>query len=157
MLRRPFLFGVIFSFVFFGSLHAEAGDAASAPARIYAAADLTWQALADDEKAIIDRMAADFFEASLRLSQSRLIEAHTGKIYRSLTPADRAYFREERRRAWKKMTAAQRLALRGVKRPKFSNLAEPQKQPFRRYALDILGAEGAINQQALADVLAQDI
>lgn len=153
LVRRPFLFGVIFSFVLFGALRADAGerDGNVAPA------DISWQVLADYEKAIIDRMAADFFERSLRLSQSRQIEAATQAIYRNLRPIEKTRFRAERRLAWRNMSDRQRQALRGVTRPSFNNLAETQKLPFRRNAVDVLSASGAINPRALAAALRLEI
>lgn len=152
-MRRPVLFGVIFSLVLFGSLRANAGE----PGENAAPVDISWQVLADYEKAIIDRMAADFFEKSLRLSQSRQIEAATPAIYRSMPPQEQARFRAERRLLWRNMADRQHQALRGVTRPEFDNLAEIQKLPFRRNAVSVLSASGAINAQALTAALRLEI
>ncbi len=89
---------------------------------------------------IVDVLAADFYETSLRLAQSRQIEAETARRYLSLDDAGRAQFRAERRKLWRAMSAEQRSALRGVKRPVFANLADEQKQTFRRIASEALGA-----------------
>lgn len=151
--RRPLLFGVIFSLVLFGSLRANAGE----PGERAHPADISWHALADYEKAIIDRMAADFFEKSLRLSQTRQIEAATPAIYRSLSPHGQAQFRAERRRLWRNMPDRRRQALRGVTRPDFDNLAEIQKLPFRQNAVNLLNASGAINANALTAALRREI
>lgn len=152
-MRRPLLFGVIFSLVLFGSLRANAGEAD----RISAPADISWHVLADYEKAIIDQMAAAFFEKSLRLAQSRQIEAATPAIYRSLAPQDQARFRAERRLMWRNMSDRQRRNLRGVIRPEFDNLTETQKLPFRQNAVSQLSASGAINTTALTAALKQEI
>ncbi len=142
----------------FGSLRVNAGEpvARALPAAI-SWTDISWHVLADYEKAIIDQMASDFFEKSLRLSQSREIEAVTPAIYRSLAPADRARFRAERRLAWRDMSDGQRQALRGVTRPSYDNLAEVQKLPFRRNAVSVLSASGAIDPKALNAALKREI
>ena len=152
-MRRPFLFGVIFSLVLFGSLRVNAGEPGESAARF----DISWHVLADYEKAIIDQMAADFFEKSLRLSQTRQIEATTPAIYRSLARHDQARFRAERRLLWRKMSDRKRQALRGVTRPDFDNLAEIQKLPFRQNAVRLLSASGAINATALTAALRHEI
>ncbi|MHA7872400.1 MAG: hypothetical protein ACX939_08630 [Hyphococcus sp.] len=102
--------------------------------------DADWRALDPGERVITERVAAQFFESELRLSQSRQIEAATATIYVSKSDEDRAAFREERRQQWRAMSGAERAALRGVKTPAYSNLAESQKAPFRDAALDRLQA-----------------
>jgi hypothetical protein len=91
----------------------------------------------------VDLVAADFFETDLRLAQSRQIEAATSARYLALDEAGRAQFRAERRRAWRQMSEHEKTALRGVKRPRFDNLDETQKQTFRRIASEELGAAAA--------------
>ena len=88
----------------------------------------------------VDLVAAEFFESNLRLAQSRQIEADTARRYLALSAAERAHFRAERKKLWREMSAGERLALRGAKRPRFSNLDEAQKQTFRRIASEELGA-----------------
>ena len=96
------------------------------------------------EMRLADRLAADFFEKDLRLSQSRRIEAETANSYRSLSPREQEDFREERRRFLRSLSHEQRLALRNVKRPAYNNLSEDQKERFRRAALSALApASGA--------------
>lgn len=90
-------------------------------------------------------MAADFFESSLRLAQSRKIEAATAKRYLALDETARERFREERRRLWRMMSDQEKAALRGAKRPRFANLDEIQKQTFRRIASQELGAGPALS------------
>lgn len=119
--------------------------------------DMRWEALAPDEKAIIDLLAADFYEKSLRQSQAIAIEAHTSELYAAATPAERAHFRAERRASWEEMTAQERSALHDVKRPSYKNLADEQKAPFRSIALNKLKAAGAIDEDALAEALRNDI
>jgi hypothetical protein len=118
---------------------------------------MRFEVLAADEKAIVDLLAADFYEESLRLSQARAIEARTGELYQRATPADRAAFRETRRASWNEMSENARAALRDQKRPAFANLTDEQKAPFRTIALDKLGDAGALDEEALTSALAQDI
>ncbi len=89
--------------------------------------------------AFVDLVAADFYEARLRLSQSRRIEAATARRYLSLAPDERARFRAARKRAWREMSESERALLRNAKLPRFSNLTEAQKSPFRRIASEELG------------------
>lgn len=90
------------------------------------------------EMRLADRLAADFFENDLRLSQSRRIEAETANQYLSLSPENREAFREERRRFLRSLSHEQRLALRNVKTPAYNNLSEGQKERFRRDAMSRL-------------------
>jgi len=154
-LRRPLLFGVIFGLTTFLSINinAQTGDSAGmAPG-----ADLRWNVLAEDEQAIVDRLAANFYEATLRHAQSSAIEDRTAAIYAAGDARARAKFAKQRRAQWRTMSDAQRLALRNVKTPNFDNLAEQQKLPFRRHALDTLDAKGAINEGALAAALRSEV
>jgi len=146
--RRPLLFGVFFGLAAFGSL---------SPSAHGQTIDMRWEVLAADEKALIDRLAADFYEESLRQSQAAAIESHTSELYQRATPVERARFREERRAAWEEMAPTERQKLRDAKRPTYRNLTEAQKAPFRAIALDNLGAAGVLDQEALADALKNDI
>lgn len=119
--------------------------------------DLRWEVMASDEKAIVDRLAADFYEASLRQAQADAIERRTAEIYAESAPAERARFRAERRAEWRAMDAPARASLHGAKRPLFLNLTEEQKAPFRRHALNQLRGAGAIDQSALTEALGKDI
>lgn len=103
------------------------------------------------EMRLADRLAADFFENSLRLSQSRRIEAETAVYYTSLSPDEREAFREERRRFLRSLSHEQRLALRNVKRPAYNNLAEDQKERFRRQALSALAPSSGSGAGSGAD------
>lgn len=119
--------------------------------------DLRWEVMASDEKAIVDRLAADFYEQSLRYAQAGAIEQHTAEIYTEATPAERARFRAERRAEWHAMDKQARASLHDAKRPLFRNLTEEQKAPFRRHAFDRLRGAGAIDQSALTHALGKDI
>lgn len=88
--------------------------------------------------AIIDLMAADFYENSLRLAQTFKIEAQTAADYQYLPEDQRQLFRSKRRDIWRALSDEQRQTLRGVKRPQFLNLSENQKDPFRKIAFDRL-------------------
>ena len=88
--------------------------------------------------AIVDLMAADFYENSLRRAQSFKIEAQTALDYQKLTENERQLFRSKRREIWQALTDEQRQSLRGVKHPHYINLSEAQKDPFRKIALDRL-------------------
>lgn len=112
--------------------------------------------LQNDQPHFTDRMAADFFEQELRLSQSRRLEANTAEIYRTLSHEERETFREKRRLEWRSFSEEQRQALRGVKRPAYANLAEAQKEPFRQTARKRLGAT-APTPAALIGADGQDI
>lgn len=143
------LFGVALGATLFLSL--------SPPAGAQHAVDMRWEVLSPGERTLIDRLAAQFYEESLRYAQSSQIEAKTGELYAGATAAERARFRAERRDAWNDMSEVQRRALRGVKRPAFRNLTETQKAPFRRHAIDQLAGAGAIDTEALAAALRKDI
>lgn len=119
--------------------------------------DMRFEVLAADEKALIDLLAADFYEDSLRQSQASAIEKHTSEIYQGATPAERAAFRDERRANWQGLSDEDRAALRDAKRPSFKNLTNAQKAPFRSIALDKLGAAGALDPAALSEALKNDI
>jgi hypothetical protein len=144
-LRRLFLSSLVFSFTVFGSIHARADNGAALGNRLSAEGyeNARWRNLSTNEKIMLDRVAANFFEANLRLTQSRQIEASTAGIYVALTENERTMFREERRRTWRAMRDDERNALRNVKLPAYSNLTEGQKAPFRQIALDQLAPESA--------------
>ncbi len=97
-----------------------------------------WDNYSANEKVMLDRVAADFYQSSLRLAQSRAIEAATADTYLGKSPEERTAFREERRSIWNAMSDDQRRGSRNVKLPVFSNLTESQKTPFRQIALDQL-------------------
>ena len=145
-MRKPLIFGLAFGFAAFASLSPRAESH-----------DLRWEVLAEDERAIIDRLAADFYEDALRRSQTAVIEDRTSELYTKASPVERARFRMERRNEWRSMTDAQREALKNAKRPSYRNLTEEQKAPFRRIAFDKLGAAGAIDPDALASAFKNDI
>ncbi len=154
-LRRPLVFGVFFGVATFCSFDLGAQELIEPQNTVYV--DMRWQALSDDEKAIVDRLATDFYEESLRYSQASAIEAHTTKIYTVGSPEVRDRFRRERRLKWLSMTGAQRQTFRNSKRPRFTHLEEGQKHPFRQFALDRLDAAGAVDQEALNDAINSSI
>lgn len=135
-LRRPLLFAGIFCFALCGSLQVRAGEAAGEDQ----IGEVIISASLPGEIALVDRLAAEFFENELRRAQTSNIEAETAAIYRSLGPAARTNFREERRNRWITLNAAARHDLRNAKVPQFENLAEEQKRPFRQTAIRKLGA-----------------
>lgn len=145
-MRKSFIFGVIIGL----ALAAAPGSRAQTP-------DLRWAVMASDEKVIVDRLAADFFEESLRRTQAAAIERHTAAIYANASASERARFRAARRAKWRAMSEAERASLRMAHRPLFRNLMEEQKAPFRRYALDRLRGAGALDRSALVDALRNDI
>ena len=75
--------------------------------------------------------------------QSRRVEAETARQYLALSQAERKAFREARKRAWSHMSVQEKSVLRGAKHPRFANLTEAQKQPFRQIALQDLGIVNA--------------
>ncbi len=96
-----------------------------------------------NQEALVDRMAADFYENALRHSQALRVQQATAETYQAMGEEDRAQFREQRRAAWRIMSEDQRLSLRDTKTPRYLLLSEEQKQPFRNIALDQLTASGA--------------
>ena len=153
-MRRPILFSVVFGATIFLSVnvqvHAESPLSVTGP-------DLRWNVLSDDEKALIDRIAADFYEATLRPSQSQTIEDGTALAYIQGDKAARNAFIKERRAQWRRLNADERRALRNTKTPNYDNLTDAQKMPFRRHALDKLKAKGAINESALTSALRTEV
>lgn len=130
---------------------AQAGSSAPVPARA-AASEKARNASVPQNDGLVEVLAAEFFESTLRLAQSRQIEAETAKRYLSMDAADRAQFRAERKRLWRHMNAEQKQALRGVKRPSFANLDDGQKQTFRQIASETLGAGAPRSQSARGDI-----
>ncbi|MEL7486066.1 MAG: hypothetical protein AAGJ87_02495, partial [Pseudomonadota bacterium] len=128
VLRRPFLFFLVFAIFFCGSLSSEA-----------LAGDARWLSLSPQERALVDRVAADLYESSLSRPDARTLEQLTSRAYASGAPVDRARFRAFRREEWRALSPAERAALRAAKQPVFRNLTTGQKAPFRRQALDMLG------------------
>ena len=102
---------------------------------------LQWETLSENEQILVDRMAADFYESDLRLTQSRQIEASTAASYSSMSPEERFDFRENRRETWQNMQDEERAALRNAKLPTYSNLTDGQKAPFRQIAIDRLAPQ----------------
>lgn len=113
-------------------------------------ADATFSGL--EKGPFIDLLAADFFEADLRLAQSRRIEAQTANRYLSMSQTDRARYRAARKQIWRAMSDKERAALRGAKRPLFSNLDDTQKQTFRRIAAEELGSARSSARMAQGDI-----
>lgn len=118
-----------------------------APPPVQHQGHLIWNSMGSGDRLIVDRLAADFYERSLRYSQTQTIEQNTARAYTGATPPARAAYRAERRQQWQQMNQNQQYALRNVKRPVFAHLSESQKWPFRDHALRQLGAAGAIAQQ----------
>lgn len=154
-LRRPLVFGVVFGLTTFLSVNVsvQAEDRSS----VMRGYDVRWEALAPDEKAMVDRMAADFYQDTLRHAQASAIEENTLRSYLALDPVERAEFRSERRKQWREMSEEQRQALRNSETPNFYNLTEEQKRPFRSHALDMLGGQGALNESALQSAMRHEV
>lgn len=147
-MRRPMTFGIVFGIVTFMSFGPGAQAFGSDP---------RWDAMAPADQALIDRLAAQFYESELRQAQSDAIEQRTSEIYAESAGDEREQFREDRRAAWQAMSEIERASLRGVKRPAYRNLTEEQKAPFRQHAIDQLGGAGAVDRDALADAIRNDI
>ncbi len=165
MLRKSLIAGFVFGFTLFSSIGFEQGVqssqaqtyAQSHPQRtyqqqVYSLNEQIWGQMGHSDRIIVDRLAADFYERSLRYAQSTNIEQQTARLYSGANPAERAYYRNQRRQQWQQMNGNQQQALRNVKRPIFMHLSEAQKWPFRQHALNQLGAAGAIqpNHQSIA-------
>jgi hypothetical protein len=122
-----------------------------------AAQDIRYALLSVEERILIDRIAADFFENDLRAVQAEAIENLTAEMYRRAGPVERAAFRDARRAQWRAVNPKIRTTLSQATRPRYDNLTEAQKEPFRRHALNRLEAVGAIDPVALAAALADGI
>ncbi|MEM9494787.1 MAG: hypothetical protein AAGA09_02195 [Pseudomonadota bacterium] len=153
-MRKPFVFGAVFGAASILSINVQT-HAERPPTS--AAADARWVVLAQDEKIIVDRIAADFYESTLRPAQSEAIEDATASSYVAGDGEARNAFLRNRRRQWREMSDDERDAFRNTKSPSYANLTETQKAPFRRHALDLLQARGAINEGALAAALRSEI
>lgn len=148
-MRRPALFSLSFLAATFLSVSPKAQSVTTQ--------DVRFEVLAAEEKVVIDRIAADFYERDLRRSQTDAIEEATATSYVSASPEGREAFREERRAEWRALSDRRRAALRSAEAPRYDNLTAEQKAPFRRHALNRLEAAGAIDDAALADALEADI
>lgn len=133
-MRTPFLISLASALVICAPISAAAQGSGFGSA----AAAQRWESLDPSEQAMVDRMAASFYESDLRLAQSRQIEASTSSIYTGMSEEERAEFRDARRSEWRSMRSEERAALRNVKLPAYSNLTDAQKAPFRRIAIDRL-------------------
>ena len=111
----------------------------------------------DPEMVMIDRLAAEFYENSLRRAQTLRIEQNTADTYRTLSQSERQEFRSQRRRVWQTLNASQKQALRNVKTPMFLNLTETQKRPFRATALRELTAGSTSSASAPSSAGQNDI
>ncbi|MEO0612976.1 MAG: hypothetical protein AAFY83_06660 [Pseudomonadota bacterium] len=155
-MRRAFVFGFFFSIGLLGSFEPRvpmapslaqshsAQSYGSGSALVAASPAALWQAMGPGERLIVDRLATDFYERSLRSAQSQQIEQQTARRYRQVTPTQRSAYRDARRSQWAHMNSYQQQALRGAKRPQFIHLSDQQKWPFRTHALNQLSAAGAI-------------
>lgn len=147
MLRKSLLFGFVFGFTMFSSFGSHGQTyTATPPQPAISHTQALWYTMNVNDRLIVDRLATDFYERSLRYAQTRSIETNTVRAYRGATPPARARYRHQRRQQWQQMNPHQQQALRNVKRPVFVHLSEAQKWPFRRHALHQLGAGGAIQQ-----------
>lgn len=128
----------IFSALWMATAVAAAPFAANAQERAVRAAIL--EAPRIHNAALVDLVAADFFETQIAAEQATLLEAQTAAAYRSLADSRKAAFRAERRARWRALNECERARLRGVKRPAFLNLTTDQQAVFRALAADRLGA-----------------
>ena len=148
MWAKSLIAGFVFGFTLFSSFGFEAG-VQSSYAQGHQHHQYTaqlWATMGPGDREIVDRLAADFYERSLRYAQTQTIERQTAQLYAGATPANRASYLQQRRQQWQQMDGHQQQALRNTKRPLFVHLSEQQKWPFREHALNQLGASGAIQQ-----------
>jgi hypothetical protein len=148
-LRRPVTFAACFGLASFLAIGPEA--------HAQGLSDVRYEVLAEDEQAIVDRIAADFYEKDLSAAQTEAIEGHTSAIYAAGSREERARMRAERRAEWRAMAEAERRALMDAKRPRYDNLTADQKAPFRAHAINRLRAADAIDEDALSAALREDI
>jgi len=136
-LRKNTLFGFVFAVALCGSSASIGQD----NTQFQHNGPLQWETLSQNEQLLVDRLAADFYESDLRLTQSRQIEASTATNYSSMSAEERAEFRENRRDTWQNMQDEERATLRNVKLPSYSNLTDEQKAAFRKIAIDRLAPQ----------------
>ena len=91
----------------------------------------------------MERMAADFFENSLRHAQSQRIAAETAQTYREMDKGAQASFKSSRRTLWECLSAEQRQRWRDQKKPSYWGLSEQQKDEFRNIARRQLDASSS--------------
>jgi hypothetical protein len=111
----------------------------------------TGASVSADARDLIDLIAADFYEHRLAAAQAAAIEDLTAARYRALTERDRKAFLRERAAAWRAMGAAARERAKNAARPRFENLTEEQKTPFRSHARRFLydAADAAPNRREI--------
>lgn len=147
---RPAIFGAAFFGALFLTVSPRAEPMPRPSGDAPAAQDVRYEVLAPEEKAIIDEIAADFFEKDLLPEQSRIIEAATAARYQRASTGERSAIRAQRRAEWASLSEKKRRALMNAAEPRYDNLSDDQKAPFRRHAINRLGAAGAIDEDALA-------
>ncbi len=141
-MRSVFLLSVVSSLAMFGSAQAQISESLPpAGQTVVEPTAISRQAL--NREALVDRMAADFYENALRHSQALRVQKATAQTYLAMGEEERAQFREQRRAAWRMMSQGQRQSLRNTKTPRYLLLTEAQKQPFRNIARDQLTASGS--------------
>lgn len=154
MLRKAFLFGFIFGFTMIASIGPQGTVQASYAQDQYSGgysqpvanplAQL-WYSMGPNDRMIVDRIAADFYERSMRYAQTQSIQSSTAQAYVQSHPQTRHEWRQERRQQWQALNENQRQAMRAAKRPSFMHLTDAQKWPFRTHALQQLASAGAVN------------
>ena len=90
--------------------------------------------LAADAAELVDLIAADFYEHRLAATQAAAIEDMTAARYRALPERDRKAFLRARAASWRAMAPEARARASNAARPRFDNLTEEQKAPFRAHA-----------------------
>lgn len=136
MLRKSLFLGLVIGFasVFSLTQSAEAQTARVANALPVAKVDQIWPVLDQQQRTMVDLLAADFFQNDLAEEQRLRIIASRAEAYRRASPEMRDQMRREGRRDWdhKGSDAA------GMT---FDRLSDRQKAPFRRQAIEELGLE----------------
>ncbi len=98
-----------------------------------------WSVLNQDQRKMVDLLAADFFNRSLTASQRGVIAGATADAYAKATPQEQRVFRQQRRAAWQKLTPVDKALDQAMPRPTYRSLTDSQKRPFRDIAIQELG------------------
>ena len=106
-----------------------------------------WSVLNQDQRKMVDLLAADFFNRSLTASQRGVIAGATADAYAKATPQEQRVFRQQRRAAWQKLTPVDKALGQAMPRPTYRSLTDSQKSPFRNIAIQELGLKVPARRQ----------
>jgi hypothetical protein len=141
-LRKPLLLGIIIG-VGLSIGPVQASDAQISVPRdsmpvSFRTVAILWDGLEHEQKAMVDLVAADFYDNQLSVRQRLNIAATTSDSYRNAAPRERNSIRKERRAYWQSLSEQDRQILSATVAPSYDHLSEAQKAPFRQFAIEKL-------------------